>query len=215
MDPGHPTGARTSSRTQTPVYPSRATQQSEITGPVSQPRRPKPSAVWRSATTAAALTGKGGPGKRRRPGRRLVRPLRSRPGPAAALASRCGRPGAPRTDARVRPMRAGRPESAANQRGVREEEAGARAARARPRLGRPSSSQARAGVGLLTGACTSDLGCRLGRRDARAKPLPPGASPDMGQCSALARRCGPGFPTFGSAGSASTLPQPGPEKPRH
>lgn len=47
-------------------------------------------------------------------------------------------------------MRAGRPESAANQRGAGEEEAGARAARVRPRPGRPRSSQARAGVGLLT-----------------------------------------------------------------
>ena len=108
-------------------------------------------------------------------------------------------------------MREGRLESAANQRGAGEEEAGARAARVRPRPGRPRSSQARAGVGLLNRTCTSDLGCRQGRRDARAKPLPPGAAPDTGQYSAFARRCGPGFPAFGSAESASTLPQPGPD----
>lgn len=69
-------------------------------------------------------------------------------------------------------MRAGRPESPANQRGAREEEAGARAARARPRQGRPRSSQARAGVGLLTEPAPQTWDAARGGETRRRSPCP-------------------------------------------
>lgn len=72
----------------------------------------------------------------------------------------------------MQPMRAGRPESPANQRGAREEEAGARAARARPRQGRPRSSQARAGVGLLTEPAPQTWDAARGGETRRRSPCP-------------------------------------------
>lgn len=165
--------------------------------------------MWRSATTAAALTGKGRPRVAAQPGRRLERPAAARPHSHARL-SRCGRPGAPRTDAQVQPMRAGRPESPANQRGAREEEAGARAARARPRQGALALHRPGRG-GVAYRACTSDLGCRQGRRDAKAKPCPQALPQTWSQC--CARLEVRSWLQRSEAQGALPPPQPGPRGP--
>lgn len=148
-------------------------------------------------------------GKRRSGRRPSLTQQPGRTGLAAALSSRCGWPGATRTDAQARPMRGGLPErpggGATNRRGAGGEGAGPRAARVRPRLGGPRPSQALGPprVGPSLGTPRGEV-----KRDpsVQAKTSPEGASRSTGPHSALAQRRGPCFPALGSVRSAASLP---------
>lgn len=133
---------------------------------------------------------------------------RSRPGPAATSPhDASGR--APRTDARVQPMRQAAPRA----RPISTALGRKRRALAPHGLGLARaalcSSRARAGWGCLPSPCTSDLGCRQ-RRDAKAKPCP--RLPQTWANVALAWRCGPGYSVRKRRG-ASTLPSRSREAP--